>query len=41
MQIEVDENLPDFFNALKLRDKEWFLTENEYNKKKYRYMVAN
>ena len=40
-KIEVDENLPDFFNALKLRDKEWFLTENEYNKKKYRYMVAN
>ena len=38
---DVDENLPDFFNALKLKDKEWFLTENQYNKEKYRYMVAN
>ena len=38
---DVDENLPDFFNALKMKDKEWFQTENEYNKKKYRYMVAN
>ena len=27
---DVDENLPDFYNALKLKDKEWFLTENQY-----------
>ena len=39
--LEVDENLPDFFNALKISDKKWFLRENEYSKDKYAFMVAN
>ena len=39
--LEVDENLPDFFNALKVSDKEWFLKENENTKDKYAFMVAN
>ena len=38
---DVDENLPDFFNALKMKDKKWFITENEYSLEKYKYMVAN
>lgn len=37
----VDENLPDFFQALKMKDKQWFKTENEYSLKTYKYMVAN
>ena len=30
-KIEVDENLPDFYDALKIADKEWFKTENKYS----------
>ena len=30
-KIEVDENLPDFYDALKITDKEWFKTENRYS----------
>ena len=26
--LDVDEDLPDFFNALKMKDKEWFQSEN-------------
>ena len=39
--LEVDENLPDFFNALKVSDKKWFLRENENTRDKYAFMVAN
>ena len=39
--LEVDENLPDFFQALKMTDKEWFVTENDNSKQKYDFMVAN
>ena len=39
--LEVDENLPDFFDSLKLKDKEWFLSENRRMKDVYAYMVAN
>ena len=39
--LEVDENLPDFFDALKLSDKKWFLEENIHSKDKYAFMVAN
>jgi len=35
--LDVDENLPDFFNALRLSDKDWFMTDNEYSKKEYKY----
>ena len=30
--LEVDENLPDFFDALKMSDKQWFKSENKYMK---------
>ena len=40
-KLEVDENLPDFFDSLKLKDKEWFLSENRRMKDVYAYMVAN
>ena len=33
--------MPDFFNALKMKDKHWFKSENLYSKSKYRFMVAN
>ena len=38
--LEVDENLPDFFNALKIYDKNWLLKENERMKSQYNYRVA-
>lgn len=28
-ELAVDENLPDFFNAIKNQDKSWFLEENK------------
>ena len=37
----MDENLPDFFDALKMKDKDWFKKENEYSQEKYGFMVAN
>ena len=39
--LDVDENLPDFYSALKMKDKEWFLSENKRMKDQYAYMVAN
>lgn len=38
---DVDENLPNFYQALKMKDKEWFLSENKRMKNQYAYMVAN
>ena len=40
-KLEVDENMPDFYSALKMSDKEWFLRENDRTKNLYAYMVAN
>ena len=39
--IEVDENLPNFFNTLKLSDKDWFVKESNYLKNKYQFTFAN
>ena len=40
-KMEVDENVPDFYSALKMSDKEWFWCENDRTKNLYNYMVAN
>lgn len=40
-KLEVEENLPEFYSALKMKDKEWFVSENERMKNQYAYMVAN
>lgn len=37
----MDEDLPDFFNALKVSDKDWFKSENGRMKDQYAFMVAN
>ena len=34
-KIEVDENLPNFFNAVKLSEADWIVTENAYYKETY------
>lgn len=34
-KIEVDENLPHFFNAIKLSEADWIVTENMYYKDTY------
>jgi len=34
-QIEVDENLPNFFEAVKLKDADWIVKENRYYREKY------
>ena len=39
--IEVDENLPHFFSAIKLSDAEWFCKEPNYLKEKYYFTFAN
>ena len=39
--LKVDENLPDFFQALKIKDKNYFIAENEYSMEQYGFMVAN
>lgn len=39
--IEVDENLPHFFSAIKLSDAEWFCKESNYLKEKYYFTFAN
>jgi len=33
--IEVDENLPNFFNAVKLGDADWLVSENKYMRERY------
>lgn len=35
VEIEVDENLPNFFNACKIRDSEWYVKEDSYYNKTY------
>ena len=37
----VDENLPNFFEACKLRDTQWFVTESRYFRKEYKFSFAN
>ena len=39
--IEVDENLPHFFNAVKLSDASWFVKESNYLKENYYFTFAN
>ena len=39
--IEVDENLPNFFSAIKLSDAEWFCKESNYLKNRYHFTFAN
>ena len=39
--IEVDENLPNFFNAIKVSDADWFVKESNYLKNKYQFTFAN
>ena len=39
--IEVDENLPNFFTAVKLSDCDWLVKENEYVKENYKFAFAN
>jgi hypothetical protein len=40
-EIDVDEDLPNFYEAVKLSDADWFVKENEYCKEKYRFAFAN
>jgi len=35
VEIEVDENLPNFFRACKIRDSEWYVAEDAYYQEKY------
>ena len=37
----MDENLPHFFNAVKLSDAEWFVKESNYLKERYAFTFAN
>ena len=39
--IEVDENLPNFFQALKLNDADWYCKEAIYTKDIYKFSFAN
>ena len=39
--IEVDENLPNFFNAVKLADADWFVSESNYLKENYKFTFAD
>ena len=39
--IEVDENLPNFFNAIKLADADWFVSESNYLKENYKFTFAD
>jgi hypothetical protein len=34
-KIKVDENLPNYFSALRVRHIEWILSEDDYTKKNY------
>ena len=38
--IEVDENLPNFFEAVKLKDADWIVKENNYYKEKYGFQFV-
>ena len=40
-EINVDENLPNFYEAVKLSDADWFVKENEYCVEKYSFAFAN
>ena len=39
--VAVDENLPNFFKAIKLADSEWFVKESRYCRHTYRFSFAN
>jgi len=39
--IEVDENLPNFYHALKLSDADWFVKEGNYLRENYNFTFAN
>lgn len=39
--ISVDENLPKFFEAVKLQDADWFVKESNYLQEKYKFTFAN
>lgn len=39
--IEVDENLPNFFNAVKLSDADWFVSENNNMRDSYKFTFAS
>ena len=38
--IEVDEDLPNFFEAIKLKDADWFAEENKYLEDNYKFTFA-
>lgn len=40
-EINVDEDLPNFYEAVKLSDADWFVKENSYCKEKYNYAFGN
>ena len=40
-EIEVDENLPNFFEAVKLADADWFVKESNYLKEKYSFTFGD
>ena len=39
--IEVDENLPNFYSAIKLTDADWFVKESNYMRDTYQFTFAN
>ena len=39
--IGVDENLPNFYRAIKLSDADWFVNESNYYMKQYAFTFAN
>ena len=40
-EIVVDEDLPNFFQAVKLVDTQWFVLESRYYREKYKFTFAN
>ncbi len=40
-EIVVDEDLPNFYQAIKLRDAEWLIKENDYLSDKYKFAFAD
>jgi len=39
--LTVDENLPNFFSAVKISDKDWFVKESRYFREHYKFTFAN
>jgi len=41
IEIEVDEDLPNFYKAIKISDINWFVKESDYLEQNYKFSFAN